>query len=257
MKRIMQSLFIAMSIGLGGLLMNSTISEEGHEAVLDSIVESIEIVESCSEKCRDCVFYPISKNQALRSDYVPRDIVGSGLNGGQEVSERIQKPLHDLFEKATELGVNMKINSGYRSYETQNQLFYYYVWNEQQANPGISYDDAIAKANVYSAKPGHSDHQLGYTVDVACSTCDSFKLDEKNKPVYEFLENYANDFGFVISYPDETTDQTGYKYEPWHIRYIGIKRATEYKQINEGREVKIPLEEYLDELCSIHENNLM
>jgi D-alanyl-D-alanine carboxypeptidase len=88
--------------------------------------------------------------------------------------------------------------------------------------------EAEIKANRVSAKPGHSEHQLGTTVDLKCNGCGDFDNSSGNLAMYKFLEENAYKFGFAISYANGTEQYTGYKNEPWHIRYLGESLANEF-----------------------------
>lgn len=175
--------------------------------------------------CSNCWLAPVSKQFALKSTYAPY-VVATGLSGGGSVTPDTKKALSKLFSAAKAEGISkIRISSSYRSYTTQVSLFNSYVQNEKKS--GLSEAKAIEKANTYSAKPGHSEHQLGTTVDImACSYPCSF-YDVANKPLSEYLKKNAHKFGFVISYPDGSQPYTGYVYEPWHIRYVGVTYATE------------------------------
>ncbi len=191
-----------------------------------------EINTYCLNTCEDCLLFPVSKKNSLREDYNP----GSITSEAQDAFDK-------LTIKAKQEGVTLNIISGFRSYETQKTTFDYWVNRELNANSKLTRAEAEEKANVYSARPGHSEHQLGTTFDVACAGCVSFGKDDGTRPDYEFLKKYANDFGFVISYPENSFELTGYKYEPWHIRYVGVEFAKEYKKTTDGKPV--PIELYL------------
>ncbi|MBD3362133.1 hypothetical protein GF362_00250 [Candidatus Dojkabacteria bacterium] len=214
-----------------------------------SITEiKLKYFENCTKESSDPFLYPITKDEGLDQDYVPK-VIPTNLTGGKEVTESIIPYLKKLFQKAKSEGINLQIISGYRSYQTQENIFNSYVNSELNANPYLGYEDAVIKANIYSAKPGHSEHQLGTTVDIKCVDCTAFTFSEKNIEVYNFLEENANNFGFVISYPENTTEITGYKYEPWHIRYIGTELSLKYKKKNADKEIKQPLQKFLIDTC--------
>ena len=123
-------------------------------------------------------------------------------------------------------GLNIYQGSGYRNYQYQIT-----VYNNLVATYGEEYADKI------SAKPGHSEHQTGYTVD--CNTIDEAFI---NTPEGQWLDQHCHEFGFIIRYPEGKEAITGYSYECWHIRYVGVQMATEIYQ--QG----LTLEEYLDVL---------
>jgi LAS superfamily LD-carboxypeptidase LdcB len=174
--------------------------------------------------CKDCWLAPVSKIYGLPSTYSP-GVVATGLNGGGYVTKPTKDALILLFADAQKIGLQPRVSSSYRSYKTQETLFNSYVQTEMKTGK-LSYEQAVQKANTYSAKPGNSEHQLGTTVDVVgCPLSCSF-YDSRSTGVYTFIRENAHKYGFVISYPEGSQMYTGYVYEPWHIRYIGVDRAT-------------------------------
>lgn len=129
-----------------------------------------------------------------------------------------------LQADAAELGLNIYEGSGYRDYQYQITCY-----NSLVETYGEEY------ANRISAKPGHSEHQTGYTVD-----CNSINETFINTPEGQWLDEHCHEYGFIIRYPEGKEDITGYAYECWHIRYVGIEVATEI------HEQGLTLEEYLD-----------
>ena len=113
-------------------------------------------------------------------------------------------------------GINLVIKSGYRSYATQKNTYNYYV----------SYD-GVAKADTYSARPGHSEHQTGMAIDLNTIN-DTFH----NTSEAKWLANNCYKYGFILRYPKGKTNETGYKYESWHFRYVGVDLAS--KLYNKG-----------------------
>lgn len=128
-----------------------------------------------------------------------------------------------LKNAASAAGFSMPLISGYRSYQTQTNLYNNYV---------AQYGESIA--NTFSAKPGHSEHQTGLAFDVG-----SIDNNYGNTPAGTWLAQNAHKFGFIIRYPKGKESITGYQYEPWHIRYLGTSVATDI--YNKG----VCLEEYL------------
>ena len=119
--------------------------------------------------------------------------------------------LADMWEEADKGGVQLTVTSAYRSYDTQVSTFNYWVQKYGEA-----------KAVTFSARAGQSEHQLGTTLD--------FNIDTyAGKEQHQWLAKHAYKFGFALSYPQGAQDITGYKYEPWHYRYIGVEAAKEWK----------------------------
>ena len=139
-----------------------------------------------------------NKTYALPPDYAP------GVNSEAESAfYKMQAEAHDL-------GLNLYISSGYRSYDYQAGLYQRYV--ERSGKAG---------ADRYSARAGHSEHQTGLAFDLN-TISDDFKDTDEGKWVAANCHKY----GFIIRYPEDKESITGYMYEPWHIRYLGIDTAT-------------------------------
>ena len=188
-----------------------------------------EVTETEIATCKDCTFYPVDKTHALPATYAPT-LVDTGLPGGGKIAPIARSSLIGLFADAKQRGLFPMITSAYRSYDDQVLAFSSWV-NQEWASQGNLFL-AIVSAESYSAYPGHSEHQLGTALDVDCDGCVAFDTtDKRNIALWKFLEDNAYRYGFVISYPRDMADRTGYIYEPWHIRFIGIDNATElYKQ---------------------------
>lgn len=159
-------------------------------------------------------------------DYIPSDLIEIQDNvdtNGRIIClrEEVADSLEKLMEDAQDSGVHLVVTSGFRSFETQKILHENWHKNRTEVN-GLS---AVAE-------PGHSEHQLGTTVDFTspgvgyASAHRSFHLTEE----YEWLQTHAHRYGFVLSYPDNK--DTGYIFEPWHWRYIGIEDAYKVKAGN-------------------------
>ena len=147
---------------------------------------------------------------------------------------------------------DIRVTSAYRSYARQNQLFESYISNEIEKKPSLSRDEAKKVVLGYSAEAGYSEHQSGLCVDLintkkmaglynygSETTNTPYDLGFAEIPEYEWLLENAHKFGFILRYPDDKTNVTGYEYESWHYRFVGVDAAT--KIYNEG----ITLEEYL------------
>ncbi len=134
---------------------------------------------------------------------------------------------------------DIAITSGYRSYEYQQILFNTYLGNEMAAHPNWTQAQCEAEVLTYSARPGESEHQTGLCIDLISTQ--NVVLDETfaQNPAYAWLTENAHYFGFILRYPKGKEDTTGYSYEPWHYRFVGVKAATEIY------EKGITLEEYL------------
>lgn len=119
-------------------------------------------------------------------------------------------------------GISLWILSSFRSYEDQDVIYNRYVAQ-----------DGRDAADTYSSRPGHSDHQTGYTFDL-----NSLEQDFQYDPAGKWLDKNCYKYGFIIRYPKGKESSTGYMYEPWHVRYIGVDLATKVTQSG------LSLEEY-------------
>lgn len=122
---------------------------------------------------------------------------------------------------------DIRITSGYRSYRYQQSLFNTYLGNEMAAHPDWTQAACEARVLTYSARPGQSEHQSGLCMDLIST--ENMVLDESfaDNPAYAWLVENAHHFGFILRYPEGGTEITGYSYEPWHYRFVGVKAATE------------------------------
>ncbi len=117
--------------------------------------------------------------------------------------------LDEMFAAAKKDGITLKVVSGFRSYETQKTLYGNYVKRDGQE-----------AADRYSARAGHSEHQSGLSFDLN-STNTSFADTKEGK----WIAANAHKYGFIVRYPEDKEEITGYMYEPWHVRYLGKDMA--------------------------------
>ena len=159
----------------------------------------------------------VNKFYYLDKDYIPDDLVTvSGIYARD--TAQIKRVAYDNFVKladdARSKGLTLKVTTGYRSYNFQATLYNNYVKA-----------DGVKNADTYSARPGYSEHQLGYSLDLTNKNNVSF--DEfANTPEYKWLKDNAYKYGFILRYPKGKEYITGYIFEAWHIRYVGIDIAT-------------------------------
>lgn len=158
----------------------------------------------------------VNKKHKLSSDYVPSLKSVSGAQMRPEAADALGLLLQD----ANAARVPMRVLSSYRSYSTQVSTYNGWVAQSGQA-----------AADTFSARPGHSEHQLGLAVDLGelnNSACD-LETCFGDTPAGKWLENNAQEYGFIIRYPKGKDTITGYQYEPWHLRYIGTEPAKAVK----------------------------
>ncbi|WP_051271067.1 M15 family metallopeptidase [Shimazuella kribbensis] len=166
----------------------------------------------------------VNKHNSLPETFNPKDLaslnipfLASASTEKRQLRKEAATQLEKMVNAAKKDNIYLKGVSGYRSHETQKALFNRYVKR-----------DGYAKARTYSALPGTSEHETGLSIDITgkdgtCAADDCFA----QKPEAEWLAKHVQDFGFIIRYPKGKEKVTGYKYEPWHIRYVGVKIAKE------------------------------
>jgi D-alanyl-D-alanine carboxypeptidase len=164
----------------------------------------------------------LDRTYAIPADFVPPDlasVAAAGFTGSRsaELVRRVVLPdLVALRQAATRAGHVLQVQSGYRSYATQSATFDYWV--------SIS---GYAEALRFSARPGHSEHQLGTAIDLTSGgTAPWNYADWAATPAGAWTAANAWQFGFVMSHPRSAEGITCYGYEPWHYRWVGVDVAT-------------------------------
>lgn len=164
----------------------------------------------------------VNKINSIDETYVPNELVVPNVMfsfSGEHEKKYMQKDaaraLEELFIGAQNEGIKLAAVSGYRSYGRQKSIYASNVNAMGQA-----------AADRVSAKPGHSEHQTGLAMDISASSV-GYDLTETLEDTKEgkWLRENAHKYGFIIRYPKDKEEITGYSYEPWHVRYIGIKDA--------------------------------
>ena len=140
----------------------------------------------------------VNKSFSIPANYNP-----GGLTG------EFNSAFSTMQQAAKTDGIGIWVISGFRSYNTQNNLYNNYAAR-----------DGYAAADTYSARPGHSEHQTGLAADINVIDDDFGKT-----PEGKWLHDNAHKYGFILRYPEGKTGETGYKYEPWHFRYVGTDLA--------------------------------
>ncbi len=121
-----------------------------------------------------------------------------------------QAALEEMYSEAAKEGLTLWTASGYRTFDYQKKLYEAYAQR-----------DGYAEADRYSARPGHSEHESGLAFDVN-DPSESFH----GTPEAKWLEENCARFGFIIRYPKGKEEITGFMYESWHIRFVGVEVAT-------------------------------
>ena len=174
----------------------------------------------------DHLLSPVGKNYMLPYGYVPKNLVDITemvkVLGPVCMEKEAADKLIEMFKKAEEEGVVLAVSSGFRRYEIQDMIHQSYL----RTRGAVAFD--------FSAKPGHSEHHLGTAVDLTGRSIDfkAVSLSFANTKEKEWLRNNAHKYGFALSYPENGKEVTGYVYEPWHWRYIGVEMAKEFSNSN-------------------------
>jgi zinc D-Ala-D-Ala carboxypeptidase len=148
-------------------------------------------------------------------DYAPADLVSIG---GRQLRAEAAQAMDDMVAAAAAEGLRLTVQSAYRSYDYQVNTF-----RNQVARFGE------ARAEIQVARPGFSEHQTGLAADVGGGGCDiesCFATTAEGR----WVAANGHRFGYVVRYPDGKQDVTGFKYEPWHVRYVGVTLATEMQR---------------------------
>lgn len=181
------------------------------------------------------LFENLDRTQAVAEDYVPPELIllkTVRTAGIVCLSDGPAQRLTSMFNDAKKAGHNLIVLSGYRRYEIQKLLK---SWSSD--NKISDPDEAIGLAEA-----GHSEHQLGTAVDISGKSLRYTGPDTAfgKTPEGKWLQQNSYKYGFIMSYPKGKEKLTGYRYEPWHFRYVGIDNAIDIFQEN------ITIQEYLN-----------
>ncbi|MFN2745717.1 MULTISPECIES: D-Ala-D-Ala carboxypeptidase VanY [unclassified Bacillus (in: firmicutes)] len=190
----------------------------------------------------DNILALVNKDYALPGDYAPADLTVPDVEFSftEDIDKRyIRKEaaeaLEKMFNAAKKDGFELVAVSGYRSYDRQKVIYDNEVSQkgEEKAKEAVAY-------------PGQSEHQTGLAMDIS-SRSNGFALNEDfgNTKDGKWVEENAYKYGFIIRYPKNKEDITKYKYEPWHLRYVGKKAAKVIKEHD------LTLEEYFEKVKKI------
>lgn len=171
----------------------------------------------------------VNKHNYLKEDYVPENLKNLSSTyalSNMKMVEEAANAFESLSKDASKENYKVIAMSTYRSYEYQVDLYNKYVKS-----------DGKEAADTYSGRPGNSEHQTGLAVDVYNQT-ETYTNFEKTKE-YNWMQENAYKYGFILRFPKDKENETGYEFESWHYRYVGKDIATYIHKHN------ITLEEYI------------
>lgn len=165
----------------------------------------------------------VNKFHSLDSDYQPNLVPIKNTYAyanAKEMDEDAYYAFISMFNAAQEDGFKLVMNYSYRNYQEQEETY-----NNFKSQYGTEYADG------YAARPGHSEHQTGLAFDLIIDS-DYDKTNFDTSPKFAWLQENAYKYGYILRYPKDKEHLTGYSYEPWHYRYVGVEIATYIHQHN-------------------------
>lgn len=158
----------------------------------------------------------VNKYHNLNKDYIPTNLVkvkNQYSYGDNEIKEEVYNSFLNMWNDAKKENLSLIITSAYRDYDYQEKL-----WKSYAGNSGEKWADSVA------ARAGFSEHQTGLTLDIV--TYGSKMNEFENTDEFKWMDQNAYKYGFILRYPKGKENITGYSYESWHYRYVGIEAAT-------------------------------
>lgn len=171
----------------------------------------------------------VNKYNYVTENYVPENLQPlntSYARSGMQLVDIAKEAFESMSDDAKKEGMNIIAMSSYRSYDYQVNLYNNYVKT-----------DGKEAADTYSARPGYSEHQTGLAVDVYNLELPYTSFEETEE--FNWMQENAHKYGFILRFPKDKVDITGYQYEAWHYRYVGKEVAKYIHNHN------MTLEEYI------------
>ncbi len=163
----------------------------------------------------------VNKFNYLDENYAPDDIVKVSMQfayGDNEIKKEVYEKFRSMYNDAKKEGLYLIITSSYRDYNFQKEL-----WDSYANQKGDEWADSV------SARAGYSEHQTGYTLDIVTYNANMSSFEKTDE--FKWLQDNAYKYGFILRYPKDKEDITGYSYESWHYRYVGKDVATKIKKL--------------------------
>ena len=175
----------------------------------------------------------------------PRNTIPDGyepqlctLSDGQQIDRRCYDDLMRMLDDCRSAGNSPYICSAYRTWDKQQALFDNKI--QRLENEGMDAETARVEAAKVVAVPGTSEHQLGLALDIIDTGYTNLDEGQEDTATQQWLMAHCWDYGFILRYPNGTTDITGIIYEPWHYRYVGRTAAAQIHELG------VTFEEYID-----------
>ena len=180
----------------------------------------------------------VSRAQPLAEDYAPE--LTQLHDWPYSIAAIAYEPLRQMLAAGRAEGLSFTVASAYRSTDSQRQLFDEDV--EARVSEGMTEDEAREETARWTMPPGCSEHETGLAVDIVAT--DNQRLDDTQEQTPETIWLHENcwRFGFILRYQEGWEDITGYSYEPWHVRYVGLEHAQAMHEAN------VPMETYMEDL---------
>lgn len=232
LKLIVIISFLISSVLLYNLYLHEIDKVESENKII-SIENSIKLLE---EKRDNPEVFLVNKDTLLNESYKPSDIVESKLPflpyiTTTKLNKNVAIKAKEMFDAAKKDGIYLMGASGFRSHNVQVILF-----NSNVKKKGIT------ETLKYSAPPGASEHETGFSMDIVSTEFEDLDFKFENTKSFKWLINNCYKYGFILRYPKDKVSITKYAYEPWHYRYVGKVAAEDIMKNN------LCLEEYLSKL---------
>lgn len=164
----------------------------------------------------------VNKFNYLDENYAPDDIVKVSIQfsyGENEIKKEVYEKFRKMYNDAKKEDLTLIITSSYRDYNFQKKL-----WDSYANQKGDEWADSV------SARAGYSEHQTGYTLDIVTYNANMSNFETTDE--FKWLQANAYKYGFILRYPKDKEDITGYSYESWHYRYVGEETAKKIKELD-------------------------
>lgn len=225
-----KNILLGSTILISGIITGCTKSEDiiNTDEISEVITSNEDDTSSNLQKAKD-EYIEGEKPVYINNILVANKDFGIPKNFASGLNNELLEAFNQMKADAEKEGIILNIRSGFRSYETQETLYNNYIAK-----------DGLEKASRYSAKPGYSEHQTGLAIDITTEDTTTSIGDWFNDTKQaEWLYNNAYKYGFILRYPKGKEHITGYKYESWHYRYVGIEHSKNFAMND------LTLEEYL------------